>query len=129
MAILPAYTTSKLHAARINLRQTPSSTPGVMFNYVKGVVFGQKWAWFAKIFAVAQARPTLRTPLHEILDPPLVHTDTWRYEFGEHSATPPFSVLGLAAEPYMLRDRRARCITEKQLRVYPCMQGNYTFSN
>ena len=36
------------------------------------MVFGRKWAWFAKIFAVAQARPTLRTPLHEILDPPLV---------------------------------------------------------
>ena len=28
MAILPVYTTSKLHAARINLRQTPSLTPG-----------------------------------------------------------------------------------------------------
>ena len=27
--------------------------------------------------------------------------DTWRYEDGEHSATPPFSVLGVAAEPYM----------------------------
>ena len=36
MTILPVYTTSKLHAARINLRQTPSSTPGVLFNYVKG---------------------------------------------------------------------------------------------
>ena len=36
MATLPVYTTSKLHAARINLRQTPSSTPGVLFNYVKG---------------------------------------------------------------------------------------------
>ena len=36
MAILPVYTTSKLHAARINLRQTPSSTPGVLFNYVNG---------------------------------------------------------------------------------------------
>ena len=71
MAILPVYTTSKLHAARINLRQTPSSTTGVSFNYVKSVIFGRKWAWFAKIFAGAQARPTLRTPLHEILDPPL----------------------------------------------------------
>ena len=61
----------------------------------------------------------------------VVHTDTWRYEDGEHSATPPFSVLGVATEPYMSHDRRARCITEKQLRVYPCMQctrGNYTFS-
>ena len=66
MAILPVYTTSKLHAARINLRQTPSSNTGVLFNYVKGVVFGRKWAWFAKIFAGA-----LRTPLNEILDPPL----------------------------------------------------------
>ena len=28
MTILPVYTTSKLHAARINLGQTPSSTPG-----------------------------------------------------------------------------------------------------
>ena len=27
MAILPVYTTSKLHAARINLRQTPSLVP------------------------------------------------------------------------------------------------------
>ena len=34
------------------------------------MVFGRKWAWFAKIFAPAQARPALRTPLHEILDPP-----------------------------------------------------------
>ena len=33
MAILPVYTTSKLHGARINLRQTPSSTPGLLFNY------------------------------------------------------------------------------------------------
>ena len=72
MAILPVYTTSKLHAARINLRQTPSSTPGALFNYVKGVVYARKWAWFAKIFAGAQAHPTLRTPLHEILDPPLI---------------------------------------------------------
>ena len=36
------------------------------------MVFGRKWAWFAKIFAGAQARRTLRTPLHEILDPPLL---------------------------------------------------------
>ena len=49
----------------------------------------------------------------------MVHRDTWRYEDGAHSATPPFSVLGVAAEPYMSHDRRARCITEKQLRVYP----------
>ena len=35
------------------------------------MVFGQKWAWLAKIFADAQARLTLQTPLHEILDPPL----------------------------------------------------------
>ena len=72
MAILPVYTTSKLHAARINLRQTPSSNTGVLFNYVKGVVFGRKWAWFAKIFAGA-----LRTPLHEILDPPLLEHYVW----------------------------------------------------
>ena len=39
MAILPVYTTSKLHAARINLRQTPSSTPG-------GIVQLRKRAWF-----------------------------------------------------------------------------------
>jgi len=71
MAILLVYTTSKLHAARINLRQTPSSTHGVLFNYIKRRGFGRKWAWFAKFFADAQARPTLRTPLHEILDPPL----------------------------------------------------------
>ena len=72
MAILPVYTTSKLHAARINLKHlAQQTTPGVSFNYVKGVVFGRKWAWFSKIFEGAQARPTLRTPLHEILDPPL----------------------------------------------------------
>ena len=33
------------------------------------MVFGRKWAWFAKF---SRARPTLRTPLHEILDPPLI---------------------------------------------------------
>ena len=38
MAILPVYTTSKLHAARINLRQTPSSTPGYCSTTQKGVV-------------------------------------------------------------------------------------------
>ena len=70
MAILPVYTTSKLHAARINLRQTPSSTPGIVFNYVKGVLAGSGRG-FQKIFAGAQARPILRTPIHEILDPPL----------------------------------------------------------
>ena len=42
MAILPVYITSKLHAARINLRQTPSSTPGVLFSYVKGRGFWPK---------------------------------------------------------------------------------------
>ena len=58
MAILPVYTTSKLHAARINLRQTPSSTPGVLFNYVKGRGFGRKWAWFAKFsWARKRAQP------------------------------------------------------------------------
>ena len=72
MAILPVYTTSKLHAARINLKHLAQQTTlGVSFNYVKGVVFGRKWAWFSKIFEGAQARPTLPTPLHEILDPPL----------------------------------------------------------
>ena len=35
------------------------------------MVFGRKWAWFAKLLAGAQARLTLRTPLHEILDLPL----------------------------------------------------------
>ena len=30
-------------------------------------------------------------------------------EDGEHSVIPPFSVLGVAAEPYMSHDRRARC--------------------
>ena len=39
MAILPVYTTSKLHAARINLRQTPSSTPGVLFNHSDSKTF------------------------------------------------------------------------------------------
>ena len=68
MTILPVYTTSKLHAARISLRQTPSSTPGVLFNYAKGVVFSRKWAWFAKF---SWARKRARPPLHEILDPPL----------------------------------------------------------
>ena len=43
------------------------------------------------------------------LESRVVHTDTRRYEDGEHSATPPFSVLGVAAEPYMSHDRRARC--------------------
>ena len=71
MAILPVYTTSKLHAARINLRQTPSSTLGVLFNCVKGCGFWPKVGVVCKIFAGAQVRLTLRTPLHEILDPPL----------------------------------------------------------
>ena len=71
MAILPVYTTSKLHAARINLRQTPSSTPGVLFNYVEGRGFWPEVGVVCKNFPDAQARLTLRTPLHEILDPPL----------------------------------------------------------
>ena len=37
----------------------------------------------------------------------MVHRDTWRYEDGEHSATPPFSVLGVAAEPYVSPEVRA----------------------
>ena len=72
MAILPVYTTSKLHAARINLRQTPCSTPGVLFNYVKGRVFLPEVGVVCKIFAGAQARPTLWTPLREIVDPSLL---------------------------------------------------------
>ena len=72
MTILPVYTTSKLHAARINLGQTPSSTPGRgIVQLRKGRGFDRKWAWFAKFFEGAQERPTLQTPLHEILDPPL----------------------------------------------------------
>ena len=59
MAILPVYTTSKLHAARINLRQTPSSTPRVLFNYVKGRGFWLKVGMVCKNFTGAQARPTL----------------------------------------------------------------------
>ena len=57
MAILPVYTTSKLHAARINLKHL-----GVSFNYVKGVVFGRKWAWFSKIFAGGASAPDLTNP-------------------------------------------------------------------
>ena len=56
MAILPVYTTSKLHAARINLRQTPSSTPGVLFNYVKGHGFWPKVGVVCKIFLQARKR-------------------------------------------------------------------------
>ena len=37
------------------------------------------------------------------LESRVVHTDTWRYEDGEHSVTPPFSVLGVAAEPEQSR--------------------------
>ena len=59
MAILPVCTTSKLHAARINLRQTPSSIPGVLFNYVKGRGFWPEEGVVCKIFADAQARLTL----------------------------------------------------------------------
>ena len=70
MAILPVYTTSKLHAARINLKHLAQQL---------GYRSIRKRAWFLvgsgrglqKIFAPAQARPALRTPLHEILDPPL----------------------------------------------------------
>ena len=57
MAILPVYTTSKLHAARINLRQTPSSTPGVSFNYVKGHGFGRKWAFRRRASALDLMNP------------------------------------------------------------------------
>ena len=32
----------------------------------------------------------------------VIDRDTWRYEDGEHSATPPFSVLGVAAKPHVL---------------------------
>ena len=38
-----------------------------------------------------------------------ISSDTQRYKDGAHSATPPFSVLGVAAEQYMSHDRRARC--------------------
>ena len=62
MAILPVYTTSKLHAARINLRQTPSSTPGYCSTTQKGVVLAGSGRGLQKFS---------RTPLHEILDPPL----------------------------------------------------------
>ena len=62
MAILPVYTTFKLHAARINHRQTISSTPGVLFNYVKGCGFGRKWAWFAKNFRSRASVPDLMNP-------------------------------------------------------------------
>ena len=87
MAILPVYTTSKMYAARINL--TPSSTPGVSFNYVKGRGFSRKWAWFAKIFAAALARPTLPNPLHEILDPPLVSVHKFSGLTGAYATTAP----------------------------------------
>ena len=71
MAILPVYITSKLHAARINLKHLAQHL-GVLFNYVKGRGFDRKWAWFTKNFHWHAARLTLRTPLHEILDLPLV---------------------------------------------------------
>ena len=68
MAILPVYTTSKLHAARINLRQTRSSTPGVLVNCVKGVV--------CKNFRGRASTPNLMNPpFYEILDPPLLTID------------------------------------------------------
>ena len=97
MAILPVYTTSKLHAARINLRQTPSSTPGVLFNYVKGRGFGRKWAWFPKISADAQTRPILRTPLH---DPPLILSIYLAYgHLDLNYATEAVTILGVAFTP------------------------------
>ena len=62
MAILPVYTTSKLHAARINLRQTPSSTPGVLFNYVKGRVFWPEVGVICKNFHGRASAPDLMNP-------------------------------------------------------------------
>jgi len=59
MEILPVYTTSKLHAARINLRQTPSSTPGVLFNYVKGMVFWPEVGVVFKNFPACTSAPNL----------------------------------------------------------------------
>ena len=59
MAILPVYTTSKLHAARINLRQTPSSTSGVLFNYVKGHGFWPEVGVVCKIFHLCASTPNL----------------------------------------------------------------------
>ena len=86
MAILPVYTTSKLHAARINLRQTPSSTPGVLVNYVKGRVFDRKWAWFVKNFRGRTSAPDRMNPRYEILDPPLAskkpYKNSWRMMAG-----------------------------------------------
>ena len=61
MAILPVYTTSKLHAARINLRQTPSSTPGVLFNYIKGVVLAGSGRGLQKFHGRAST-PDLMNP-------------------------------------------------------------------
>ena len=70
MAILPVYTTSKLHAARINLKHLAQHL-GYRSATQKGVVFGRKWAWFAKNFRGRASAPDLTNPLHEILDPPL----------------------------------------------------------
>ena len=72
MAILPVCTTSKLHAARINLRQTPSSVN------TWGIVQLRKRVWFwpevgvvcKKFHARKRARP-YEPPHHEILDLPL----------------------------------------------------------
>ena len=64
MAILPVYTASKLHAARINLKHLAQQ-------YVKERGFWPKVGVVCKKFR-GRTRPTLRTPLHEILDPPLV---------------------------------------------------------
>ena len=73
MAILPVYITSKLHAVRINLRQTPSSTPGVLFNYVKEHGFWPNVGVICTIFhGRASTLNLTETPLHEILDPPLL---------------------------------------------------------
>ena len=68
MAILPVYTTFKLHAARINLKHLAQH---------RVIVRLRKRAWFWPEVGVVckNFRPTLRTPLHEILDPPLI---CWR---------------------------------------------------
>ena len=63
MAILPVYTTSKLHAARINLRQTLSSTPGVLFNYVKGRGFYPEVGMVCKHFSRLRNRARPNEPL------------------------------------------------------------------
>ena len=64
MAILPVYTTSKLHAARINLRQTPE-----LNTWAWGIVQLRKRAWFltgtgavCKIFRGRASVPDLTNP-------------------------------------------------------------------